>query len=521
MNGQARTPLVFVIFDGWGIAPAGPANAITQAKTPVMDELQRRSPTTTLAASGSAVGLPPRQEGNSEAGHMNIGAGRVVEQDSVRISKSINDGSFFKNAAFRAAIHHVQKHGSQLHIMGMLTAEQSAHADPDHFLALLTLARNSRVRQVVLHFFTDGRDSPPQAAVNLLRTLGRALRPEETVATIIGRFYAMDRKKLWSRTKRTFEALTLGKGRRAASAEAAILDAYERGESDEFIEPTIVGDPREHRISENDSVMFLNLRSDRARQLTKVFVQEKFSQANPGAFTRKLPKNLVFVAMTDFGPDLGEIYTAFPSVDLYHTLPVVFRHLRQLYIAESEKYAHVTYFFNGGYDKPVAGEDRMLVPSPDVVSYDATPEMSARRITDAVVDDLKRKQHDLIVVNFANPDMVGHTGNLAAAVRAIEVVDACVGKIRDAVRARKGTLVITADHGNAEEMLFPGKKDVDTEHTTNPVPFVIVTPSPPSFRLQPGGRLADVAPTVLDLVGIKKPVAMTGHSLLENADAVE
>lgn len=520
MNGQARWPLVLVIFDGWGVAPAGPGNAISQAKTPVMDELQRRFPATTLAAAGSAVGLPLRQAGNSEAGHMNIGAGRVVEQDSVRISQSINHGSFFKNAAFHAAIHHVAKHRSQLHLMGLLTAGQSAHADPDHLLALITLAREAKVRRIILHLFTDGRDSPPHAAIHLLRALNSMLRREETVATIVGRFYAMDRKKVWTRTKRTYEALTLGKGRRTDDAEAAILEAYERGESDEFIAPTAIGDRREHRIRQNDSVIYFNLRSDRARQLTKVFVQQHFSQLNRGSFERtRLPKNLLFVAMTDFGPDLGQIYTAFPSVDLYNTLPVVLRNRRQVYVAESEKYAHVTYFLNGGFDRPVAGEDRMLIPSPDVTSYDTVPAMSAHEITDVVVSDLKQGQHEVIVLNFANPDMVGHTGNLAATVQAVEVVDQCVGRIREAVSARQGTLVITADHGNAEEMLLPGAMDVDTEHSINPVPFVIVTSSPPPFRLAGGGRLADVAPTVLDLFGIQPPAVMTGRSLLENSHA--
>lgn len=515
MTALAKTPLVLVIIDGWGIAPPGPGNAITQSRTPVMDDLQRRFPSTTLAASGRAVGLPQNQEGNSEAGHMNLGAGRVVEQDSVRISKSINDGSFFKNAAFLAAVHHVRKYQSQLHLMGLLTEAQSGHADPDHLLALLTFARQKEVPSIVLHLFTDGRDSPPQAAVHLVRSLESMLPPTASIGTIIGRFYAMDRKKYWPRIRQTYNALVLGQGRQAATAEQAILEAYEREQTDEFIAPTIIGARTKCRIRSNDSVLYFNLRSDRARELTKAFVQPDFSQKNPGAFRRtKVPRNLLFVAMTDFGPDLGEMYTAYPSVDIYNSLPVVLRKYRQLYIAESEKYAHVTYFFNGGYDKPVAGEDRALVPSPDVSSYDATPDMSAPAITAKVLEDIQRHAHDVIVMNYANADMVGHTGNLRATVQAVEAVDTCIGQIREAVLRQGGTLIVTADHGNAEQKVAADGKAIATEHTTNPVPLIIVTSKPLAVRLQGGGKLADVAPTVLRLLGVEQPLAMSGHSLI-------
>ncbi len=516
MKRRARLPLVLIIFDGWGVAPPGPGNAIRLAKTPNLDALERQCGSTTLAAAGSAVGLPNKQEGNSEAGHMNIGAGRVVEQDSVRISRSINDGSFFKNAAFRAALHHVEKYRSQLHLIGLLTEQQSGHADPDHLLALMTMARTHRLHPVFLHLFTDGRDSPPQAGIHLLRRLEHICRKSEQVATIMGRFYAMDRKKMWSRTKRAYEAMVLGQGQQARTAEHAILEAYERGQTDEFIEPTIVGARDRGRIGDNDSVIFFNLRSDRARQLTKTFVQKKFNVLNPGAFRRSnLPANVVFVAMTDFGPDLGDVYTAFPSLDLYNTLPVMLRGLRQLYIAESEKYAHVTFFFNGGYDRPVAGEDRRLVSSPNVESYDATPAMKAREIAAIVARDLKYHRHDVIVANFASPDMLGHTGNLQAVIKGVEVVDKCVGELYRAVRAAKGTLVITADHGNAEAMLAADGKSVDTEHTTNPVPFMIVSTPARRWRYRSDGRLADVAPTLLHLLGLPPPVAMTGKTLVD------
>lgn len=453
---------------------------------------------------------------------MNIGAGRVVEQDAVRISRSINDGTFFKNAAFRAAARHVQRHNSRLHLMGLLTAHQSAHADPDHLLALLMLARTLGVAPAVLHLFTDGRDSPPQAAIRQLRGLEQTLQPNETIGTIIGRFYAMDRKKVWSRTKQAYEAMVLGTGRQAATAEEAILAAYDRGLTDEFIEPTVVGDRGQHRITSGDAVIFFNMRSDRARQLTKAFVQDRFAEQNPGAFDRPTrPTNSLFVAMTDFGPDLGEILTAYPSEDLYSTWPVVLRRYRQLYVAESEKFAHVTFFFNGGYDQSVAGEDRVLIPSPGVPSYDAAPAMSAERITSFVVEDVAEHHHDVIVINFANPDMLGHTGNLPATVKAIEVIDRCLDQIRRAVLAVAGTLVITADHGNAEAMLAPDAKSVDTEHTTNPAPLVIVTPEPLPILLRSDGRLADVAPTVLELMGVAQPAAMTGQSLIEHRRAAQ
>ncbi len=517
MSAKATTPLVLVIIDGWGVAPKGPGNAITLAKTPVMDELTRRYPSTTLAASGDAVGLPMNQEGNSEAGHMNIGAGRVVEQDAVRISRSINEGSFFKNAAFLAAIHHVKKYGSQLHMMGLLTKQQSGHADPDHLLALLALAREHGVSPVVLHLFTDGRDSPPNASLQLVRSLQKQLTPNEHIGTIVGRFYAMDRKKQWPNIRQAYDAIVHGEGRRASAGDEAVRKAYESGETDEFVKPTVIGQKNRHRIRTNDSVIYFNLRSDRARELTKAFVQDDFNRLNPGSFRRRnRPRNVLFVAMTDFGPDLGEVYTAYPSVDIYSTLPTVLRHYTQLYLAESEKYAHVTFFFNGGYSKPVAGEDRLLIPSPDVDSYDRTPDMSAKKIAKAVVDDVREGRHDLIVLNFANPDMVAHTGNLPATVRAVETVDTCVGLIRDAVASCNGTLIVTADHGNAEELYTPDGKGINTEHSTYRVPFIAVTPKPLTTRFRENGKLADVSPTILDLLDVQKPVAMTGSSLLES-----
>jgi len=516
----AQWPLVLVVFDGLGIAPPGPGNAVTIARTPTLDQMMKSFPFTTLHASGTAVGLPARQEGNSEAGHMNIGAGRIVLQDSVRISRSINDGSFFKNAAFTAAVQHIRQYNSHLHLMGLLTAQQSAHADPDHLLALLALTRYHRLRNVFLHLFTDGRDSPPQAALRLLRTLSSGLKKNEHIVTIIGRFYAMDRKRMWVRTKQAYQAMTMGEGRLSRDPEQAILEAYERGEADEFISPTIIGSKAKRRISDNDAVIFFNLRSDRARQLTKFFVQKNLKKnyspvKSTAALVRRRLKNLLFVAMTDFGPDLETVFTAFPSNDIYHTLPVVLRQQRQLYIAESEKFAHVSYFFNGGFDRPIVGEDRQLIPSPDVMSYDKSPAMSSPEIARRVIEDVKHERHQVVVVNLANPDMVGHTGNMKAAVTAIEIVDQCVGTMWAAVRAAGGIMIITADHGNAEQMLTADGKNVQTEHTTNPVPFLIVTPKALPIKLRAGGRLADVGPTILQLFSIPQPIAMTGRTLIE------
>ena len=520
-SNSKKPPLVLLILDGWGLAPKSPANAIELARKPNFDYCWENYPHTKLQASGKYVGLPPDQVGNSEAGHMNIGAGRAVGQDAVFISREINTGQFFKNPAFEAAYNHVKTNKSDLHIMGMLSNGQSAHSDPDHLLALLTWSRKKKIKNVYLHLFTDGRDSPPHASLKLVEALMRTLKNREAkgrrtgewIATITGRFYAMDRKKDWSRTERAYNAMVLAKGIMVKSPQAAITQSYNRGETDEFIPPYVIkrnGKPVA-KIKDNDAIIFFNLRSDRARQLAKPFVQKEFNKLNDGEFKRqKVLKNIVFIAMTDFGPDLDSILTAYPSADLLGTLPMVLGKRRQLYIAEKEKYAHVTYFFNGGYADPVAGEDRIEILSPDVASYDLKPEMSVYKITAQVLERLS--DYQFICVNFANPDMVGHTGNIKACTKAIGHTDKCLGKVKEAVLKKNGTLVITADHGNADKMLDLETGEMYTEHTGNPVPFIIVQPGKAKWKLKKG-KLGDIAPTVLKLMGIDKVKEMKGKAL--------
>jgi len=514
-------PMVFVIMDGFGIAPSGPGNAVRLAKMPYWRLLLEKYPNTKLVAHGEAVGLFPGADGNSEAGHINIGAGRVVLQDLTTISKMITDGTFLKNTAFLEAIKHIKEYNSNLHLIGLLTGKNSAHSYPDHLDALIELCREQKVKTVYLHLFTDGRDSPPYEGYKFLDKLLKKLNPKkEKVATIMGRFYGMDRKKEWGRTEKAYNALVLGCRRKCTQPLNGIEEAYGRGQSDEFIQPITVyeDDKPLPRINDNDAVIFFNARSDRARQLTKAFVQPDFNRDNPDVFKRKkVVKNLVFVALTDFGPDLPGILTAYPSPDLKHTLPMELSDIRQLYIAETDKYGHMTYFFNGGYAKPVGGEDRILIKSPDVYSYDQDPEMSAAEITDMVVKNVHEKVYDFIGINFANPDMVGHTGNLTATIKGLEFLDKCLKKIVDEVVAvNNGWVVIVADHGNAEEMIDIKTGKVDTQHSTFPVPFVVIGPDTAvkKIKLRDYGILADVAPTILHLMKRDQPLEMTGSSLI-------
>jgi len=518
---KKSSPLVLLILDGWGVAQKSPGNAIELAKKPNFDRLWKNYPHAKLKASGKDVGLPPNQVGNSEAGHMNIGAGRVVLQDAVYISRAINTGQFFKNAAFEAAYKQIKKYNSDFHLMGMLSNGQSAHSDPDHLLALLTWSRLKKIKNVYLHIFTDGRDSPPHSALKLVEALLRSLRNSEVkgkrsgewIATIMGRFYAMDRKKDWSRTEAAYNAMVLGKGIFAKSPQAAITQSYNRKETDEFIRPYVIkrGGKPIAQIKDKDAVIFFNLRSDRARQLSKPFVQKDFNGKNAESFKRKkMLKNLFFVAMTDFGPDLDSVFTAFPSMDLAATLPMVLANHQQLYIAEKEKYAHITYFFNGGYADLVGGEDRILIPSPDVVTYDLTPGMSTIKITKQVLKRLDRYQ--FIAINFAVPDMIAHTGNLKAAIKSVEIIDQCLGQLIKEILKRQGTLVVTADHGNGEEMIDLETGEIDTEHNDNLVPL-IVAQSKKNIKQLRAGRLGDVAPTILKIMNVKKPKEMAGKEL--------
>ncbi|HLD27814.1 MAG TPA: 2,3-bisphosphoglycerate-independent phosphoglycerate mutase, partial [Patescibacteria group bacterium] len=448
-------------------------------------------------------------------GHLNLGAGRVVEQDIVVISGEIRNGRFFKNPAFISAIDHAQKNKSKVHLMGLLSADQSPHVDMGHVYALLRLLDQEGVERVYLHLFTDGRDAPQHAAPKFLKKLRQNFLGNEKIASVCGRFYGMDRNKKWDRTKAAYDLLTLGKGHPVESAEEAILQAYNRKETDEYIEPSVImanGRPVA-AIEDNDSVIFFNLRSDRARQLAKTFVQKNFEDLNKGGFERKkFPKNIRFVAMSDFGPDLNHILTAYPSKDLSNTLPMLLKDYGQLYLSETEKYAHVTYFFNGGYDSPVAGEERILYPSPYVKNYAETPQMSLPGVMKILCRKI-RTGKEFITVNFCNPDMIGHTGDLRSAIRAVEACDQAAGKVAREVLKKKGVLLITADHGNVEEMINLKTGEVDTEHSLFPVPFIMVSKQYARAKLR-DGILGDVAPTILELFGLKKPKEMTGKSLL-------
>ncbi len=517
-------PLILIILDGWGIAKPSRANAVSLAKTPILSALMKKYPYTELHAHGKYVGLPDKQVGNSEAGHMNIGAGRMVEQDSVMISKSIQDGTFYKNPAFLGAIRHVNQMKSKLHLVGMLSNGQSPHSDPGHLVALLDLVRKNKVKDVYLHLFTDGRDSPKYASLQLVDNLEKKHLKKEKIVTIMGRYYGMDRTKKWDRTELAYESLVNGKGRKAKSVQEAITKAYNRGGSDEYIEPYIIDNKDGNtRINDGDSVLFFNLRSDRSRQLSKVFVQNQFFKMNKGSFKRhKQLKHLYFVAMTDFGPDLDDIITAFPSIDLKNTLPMQLKEFSQLYIAETEKYAHVTYFFNGGYSGIVANEKQELIDSPDVKSYDQTPMMSSVALTEKVISYINKKkgkrewQNDVTVLNFAAPDMVGHTGNLKAAIACCETIDACLERIVKAYLSVNGTVLITADHGNIEKMINLKTDEIFTEHTTNPVPFILINDAMINKKLEKNGILGDIAPTILKILKQKVPKEMDGEALFND-----
>ena len=514
-----KHPLVLLVLDGFGLADsAAPGNAITPETAPHIFSLMENYPWAELNTTGEAVGLFPGQKGNSEAGHMCLGTGRIVEQDILRISSAIEDGTFFKNEAFKQAVRHRQKHNSAAHVMGLLTAEHSAHAYPEHLYAMLEYLRREGVREVYLHIFTDGRDTPPHQAVELLRELREHMTGDEKVATIMGRFYAMDRAKHWDRTEAAYDAMTLGVApHQAESAEAAIVRAYNCNLTDEYIEPTVIteGSKPVGVIGDHDIIFFINARSDRARQLTKTFVQSEFTEGNSGAFTRKTsPQNILFVEMTDFGPDLDSVLTAFPSPDVEESIVQVLGiDGRQLYISEAEKYAHVTYFLNGGYAETRGGEKRIKIASEAIESYADKPEMNSPQMTAEIIRQLEMGEKLFICANYPNADMVGHTGDFEAAKRAVAILDGEIQKITRAVLSRLGRLIILADHGNAEEMIDPATGEMMTEHTQNPVPCIIVSEMDQYLVLRPG-LLSDVVPTILDLYGIEKPEEMTGRSLI-------
>ena len=510
-------PVVFMILDGFGLAdPKNTGNAITPETAPNIFSYIKKYSSVEIKACGKDVGLFPNQDGNSEAGHLNIGAGRVVEQDLVRISHTIKDGTFFKNDSLRQALFHAKKYDSAVHLMGLLTDGQSAHANPEHIYALLEYFRKQKQKKVFLHLFTDGRDSSTHGAVNFLRLLRKNMKNGEEIATIMGRFYGMDRTKMWIRTEQAYNAMVLGEGLSAESAEEAISQAYNRDETDEYILPTVIkkGGKPIATIEDNDVIFFFNARSDRARQITKSFVQKDFAKLNVGAFKRKkLAHNIRFVAMTDFGPDLPGIFTAFPSPDFKNCLAkAIGENYNQLYISETEKYAHVTYFINGGYSEPINGEDRQMVKSGAHYSYADKPEMHAQEITDIILNYLENNTYNFVTVNYPNADMVGHTGNFEAAKIAVSILDGQVKRLVDYVLSRDGKIFITADHGNAEEMFDEKTGEIMTSHTNNPVPFILI--SNEKNKKIKTGRLADVAPTILKVLEIEKPEEMTGKILI-------
>jgi 2,3-bisphosphoglycerate-independent phosphoglycerate mutase len=518
MSIQKKVPTVLVILDGWGIAPPSRGNAITLAKTPTLDEFYKTYPSTTLGATGQDVGLEDHKMSGSETGHMNIGAGRVVLQDSFYITESIKNGSFFVNPALTGAINHAKEFGGNVHVMGLMGNSDSPHSDPEHFKAILKLAKNSGLEEVYCHLFTDGRDSYPKSALDHLKYFKEIIAKIGIgkIATLSGRFYAMDRAKNWRRLTRAYDAIVFSRGEIAQTPEEAIEKNYEKTLTDEYLNPTVIlsGGKPIAKLQKNDSVIFFNFRSDRARQFTKLFVaNNKESIVKDNMPVLDKIKNLYFVAMTDFGPDL-DIHTAFPEQNIAATLPMVLGKFKQLYIAESEKYAHVTYFLNGGYAEPVGGEKRMMINSPAVDSYAKIPEMSAGLLTQNVISYVKNNIYDFITMNYANADMVGHTGDLKATVKAIEFIDKQLALLCKEVLKKKGNIIITADHGNADDMLDFDSNQPNTFHTKNPVPLIIVSDKYKDRKLEDGGVLGNLAPTLLEVIGVEKPTIMVKNSLL-------
>jgi 2,3-bisphosphoglycerate-independent phosphoglycerate mutase len=498
------TMIVLVVLDGWGISTRKRGNAIALAHTPHMDYLTQNFSFTTLTPYGEAVGLPDNQMGNSEVGHLNMGAGRIVYQDYTRINKTLRDKTFFQNPVLLSALRNAREKASSLHLFG-LVSDGGVHSHMSHLFALLRMAKKERVGSVFIHAILDGRDTPPRSAKSYLSQLEEFMgkRRVGMIATVSGRYYSMDRDRRWERTKKAYDAMVFHEGYAAKSAIQAVEDAYARGENDEFVSPTIVSG---RVVESGDSVVCFNFRPDRVRQMTHAFLDREFPH-----FKRN-PLDIFYVCMTEYEKDI-EAPVAFPPCYLINTLGEVIakQGLRQLRIAETEKYAHVTFFFNGGDERKFAGEDRILIPSPKVATYDLKPEMSAYEVTERVIKEIESGKYVFVLLNYANPDMVGHTGILEAARKAIETVDECMGRVHDAVSRVGGTLIITSDHGNAE-MMVDEEGGTHTAHTTNRVPLIIV--SERKYTLAKG-KLGDIAPTILDILGWEKPQEMTGVSLIK------
>ena len=508
---------MLAILDGWGYREEEEGNAVFLADTPVLDRLWEEYPHTLIKTSGLAVGLPEGQMGNSEVGHLNMGAGRTVFQSLPRITKSIECGEFYENPVLLGAMRAAREPGKSLHLMG-LVSPGGVHSHTDHLLALVRMAKMQEVSRVFIHAFLDGRDTPPRSAIGYLSELEGNLAGigAGKIASVSGRYYPMDRDNRWERVQLAYDALTLGKGLRAASSDEAIRVAYGRGEDDEFVIPTniVSGNGGPEIVQDGDAIIFFNFRADRARQLTRAF-----TEGDCGTLAReKVYTDLSFVTMTEYDAAFSHVRIAYPNEAIKNTFGAYIGSLglRQLRIAETEKYAHVTFFFNGGIEAREPGEDRVLIPSPKVATYDLKPEMSAYEVAERTVTEVGRGVYDVIILNFANLDMVGHTGKLEAAIEAAEAVDECVGKVTGAVLEAGGQMLLTADHGNSEEEIDESGGFM-TAHTSNPVRLILVRDDCGGITLAEGGALADLAPTMLELMGLEKPPEMTGRSLLVRA----
>ncbi len=511
---MAKKTTVLMILDGYGLNDKAEGNAVKQAKTPVMDRLMAEYPFVKGNASGMAVGLPDGQMGNSEVGHLNMGAGRIVYQELTRITKEIQDGTFFENPALMHAVENCKKNDSALHMFGLLS-DGGVHSHNTHLYGLLELAKRNNLSKVYVHAFLDGRDTPPASGKDFVIALEEEMKKIGVgkVATVTGRYYAMDRDNNYDRVEKAYLALTKGEGLTADSAADGIQASYDRDETDEFVKPTVVleGGKPTAVIGDGDSVVFFNFRPDRAREITRAFCDDDFK-----GFAREKKLDIKYVCFSEYDPTIPNKEIAFHKIAVTNTFGewLAANHMTQARIAETEKYAHVTFFFNGGVEEPNSGEDRVLVPSPkEVATYDQKPEMSAYGVCDKLVEAIDSGNYDVIIINFANPDMVGHTGVEAAAVKAVEAVDECVGRAVEAIKRNGGAMFICADHGNAEQLVDYETGAPFTAHTTNQVPFILVNYDP-AYTLREGGCLADIIPTLIRIMGKEQPAEMTGKSLL-------
>ena len=514
---MSKRPAVLIIMDGLGLREESEGNALKAAKTPVLDKLMKECPFVKGYASGSYVGLPDGQMGNSEVGHLNMGAGRIIYQELTHISRCISDGSFFEIPEFKENIENCKKHDSALHLYGLLS-DGGIHSHISHLYGLLELAKRNGLKKVYVHCFMDGRDTPPTSGMKYIKDLEKKMKELGTgkIATVIGRYYAMDRDKNYDRIEKAYRAMTMGEGVKADSAEDVLINSYADGVTDEFVLPSIIMDEDGPvaTIKDNDSIIFFNFRPDRARQITRAFCDDDFPYFDRGNGGRRL--NVDYTCFTQYDETIKPDQVAFKKEVLNNTFgEYISKHgKKQLRISETEKYAHVTFFFNGGREEPYEGEDRILVPSrKDVATYDLLPEMSAVEVCEKLCEAIKTERYDAIICNFANTDMVGHTGVMSAAIKAVETVDGCLGRVCDAVKAVDGVMFICADHGNVDMMCYPGTKNPHTAHTTSPVPFILFN-ADKGVGLRENGVLADIAPTMLELMGLDVPSEMTARSLL-------